>query len=211
MKKIKAILFDMDGVLIEAKDWHYEALNRALGLFGVNISRYDHLVTYDGLPTRKKLVMLSEEKGFPLGLHNFVNELKQLYTMELVYTKCKPTFIHEYALNKLRNEGYKMAVCSNSIRDTICSMMERASLSQFFEFYISNQDVTHGKPNPEIYNTAIKRMNLEPKQCMIIEDNENGIKAAKASGAWVMEVQDVNAVNYENIQMHLRNFEKGLL
>lgn len=53
MPKIKAILFDMDGVLVDAKDWHYEALNQALSLFGMEISRYDHLVTYDGLPTKK--------------------------------------------------------------------------------------------------------------------------------------------------------------
>ena len=55
MTKIKAIVFDMDGVLIDAKEWHYEALNRALGLFGYGISRYDHLSRYDGLPTRRKL------------------------------------------------------------------------------------------------------------------------------------------------------------
>ena len=51
---IKAVIFDLDGVLIEAKDWHYESLNRALGLFGLEIPRDDHLVTYDGLPTKKK-------------------------------------------------------------------------------------------------------------------------------------------------------------
>ena len=59
MKKIKAVLFDMDGVLIDAKDWHYEALNKALGLFGMEINRYDHLNTFDGLPTKVKLQMLS--------------------------------------------------------------------------------------------------------------------------------------------------------
>ena len=52
---IKAVLFDMDGVLIDARDWHYEALNKALAIFGMEINRYDHLVTYDGLPTKKKL------------------------------------------------------------------------------------------------------------------------------------------------------------
>ncbi|STK74080.1 2-deoxyglucose-6-phosphatase [Escherichia coli] len=50
---IKAILFDMDGVLIDAKEWHYEALNKALDLFGMKISRFDHLTTFDGLPTKK--------------------------------------------------------------------------------------------------------------------------------------------------------------
>ena len=74
---IKAIIFDMDGVLIEAKDWHYEALNKSLRLFGYEISRIDHLATYDGLPTRKKLEMLSIERGLPIELHGFVNEMKQ--------------------------------------------------------------------------------------------------------------------------------------
>ena len=97
--KIKAVIFDMDGVLIDAKDWHYEALNKALRLFGVEISRYDHLVTFDGLPTKDKLNMLSLEKKIPTGIHSFVNEMKQIYTMEIVYTSCKPTFYHQFALS----------------------------------------------------------------------------------------------------------------
>ena len=117
--RIKAVIFDMDGVLIEAKDWHYEALNRALGLFGHGISRYDHLVTFDGLPTIMKLDMLSREKNLPRKLHDFINELKQKYTMELVYAHCKPRFHHEYALSKLKSDGYKIGCASNSIRDSI--------------------------------------------------------------------------------------------
>ena len=207
MSKIKAVIFDMDGVLIEAKDWHYEALNKALNLFGMEISRYDHLVTYDGLPTKKKLEMLSTERGLPRELHTFVNNMKQQYTMEIVYASCKPTFHHEYALSKLKNAGYTMAVCSNSIRNTIEIMMKKSSLENYFEFYVSNQDVKNGKPDPEMYNLAIKKLGLTPSECMIIEDNENGIKAAKASGAWVMEVDVVEDVNYQNIQSHLQMFE----
>ncbi len=208
MSKIKAILFDMDGVLIKAKDWHYEALNRALKLFGMEISRIDHLTTFDGLPTKDKLKMLSLEKGLPLGLHEFINELKQQYTMDLVHSLCKPRFHHEYALSKLKEEGYKMAVCSNSIRNTIEIMMQKASLGMYLDFYISNEDVKKGKPDPEMYNKAIERMRLHPKECMIVEDNENGIKAAKASGANVMIVEDIVEVNYENIMKHIGNFQK---
>lgn len=208
MNKIKAVIFDMDGVLIEAKDWHYEALNKALNLFGMEISRYDHLVTYDGLPTRKKLEMLSRERGLPQDLHTFVNDMKQQYTMEIVYARCKPTFHHEYALSRLKNSGYKMAVCSNSIRNTIEIMMEKAALKNNFEFYISNQDVTNGKPDPEMYNKAIEKLGFSPKECMIVEDNENGIKAARASGAWVMEVDAVEDVNYQNLQHHIQLFEE---
>jgi phosphoglycolate phosphatase-like HAD superfamily hydrolase len=77
-KKINAVVFDMDGVLIDAKEWHYDALNKALQLFGFTISRYDHLVTFDGLPTRTKLEMLSREQGLPFELHELINDLKNL-------------------------------------------------------------------------------------------------------------------------------------
>lgn len=196
---IKAVVFDMDGVLIEAKDWHYEALNRALALFGMEISRYDHLVTYDGLPTKKKLEMLSLERGLPIGLHQFINDLKQQYTMEIVYARCKPRFYHEYALSKLKLKGYKMAVCSNSIRNTVEVMLRKASLIDYMEFLISNQEVQHPKPHPQMYITAIERLGISPKECLIVEDNENGIKAAIASGAHVLKVGGVEEVNYQNI------------
>ena len=208
MDKIKAIIFDMDGVLIEAKDWHYESLNKALNLFGMEISRYDHLVTYDGLPTKNKLEMLSAEQGLPVGLHDFINKIKQQYTMQIVYSKCKPTFYHEYALSKLSSDGYKLVVASNSIRSTMEVMMNQSSLMQYLDIMLSSQDVKNGKPDPEIYNKAIKDINLKPNECLIIEDNEHGIKAAKDSGAWVMEVDEVDEVNYHNIQNHIRMIEE---
>ena len=199
VNNIKSVIFDMDGVLIEAKDWHYEALNKALGLFGIEISRYDHLVTYDGLPTKKKLEMLSIERGLPRGLHEFINTMKQQYTMEIIYAKCKPVFYHQFALSRLKSEGYKLAVCSNSVKNTIEVMMEKAKLMEYLEFFLSNQDVVKGKPDPEMYNKAIALLGYTPKECLIVEDNENGIKAARASGAYVLEVNEVTDVTYQTI------------
>ncbi len=207
---IKAVVFDMDGVLIEAKDWHYEALNRALRLFGTEISRYDHLTTFDGLPTKRKLQMLSAQGNLPIELHDFINDMKQRYTMEIVNAHCKPRFIHEYALSKLKARGYRMAVCSNSIRDTIEVMMSKAALSQYLEFIISNQDVTKSKPDPEMYDKAIARMGIAPSECLIVEDNENGIRAARASGAHVLEVADVDDVTYANISKRIIECEKAI-
>ena len=207
MAEIKAIIFDMDGVLIDAKDWHYEALNKALALFGFSISRYDHLVTYDGLPTKKKLEMLTLERGLPKGLHQFINDLKQIYTMEMIFQKCKPVFYHEYALSRLKAEGYKLAVASNSIRQTVELMMEKSNLARYMDLMLSNQDVSKPKPDPEIYNTAITRLGLKPEECLIVEDNQNGIKAAQASGANVMIVSSVEDVNYTNIKANIKKFE----
>jgi len=205
--KIKAVIFDMDGVLIDAKDWHYEALNRALGLFGMEISRYDHLVTYDGLPTRKKLEMLTLERGLPVALHGFLNDLKQAYTMEITATRCRPTFHHQFALSKLRQSGYRIAVCSNSVRASIDLMMQKSALIQYLDFFFSNQDVVNGKPDPEMYDKAIRRLDLSPHECLIVEDNPNGIAAARASGAHVLEVASVEEVNWPNIQSAIERCE----
>jgi len=198
-KKIKAVIFDMDGVLIDAKDWHYEALNKALSLFGYAISRHDHLVTFDGLPTRDKLEMLSRENGLPRSLHSLINQLKQKYTMQIVHSKCAPNFIHQYTLAKLKSQGYRLAVASNSVRNSITVMMDAAGLSQFLDFYLSNEDVVAGKPDPAIYMKAINLLGLESSECLIVEDNPNGLKAAYGSGAHVLEVQEVTDTNYENI------------
>ncbi|ENW98053.1 hypothetical protein F900_03527 [Acinetobacter modestus] len=205
--KIKAIIFDMDGVLVDAKDWHYQALNRALQLFGYQISRYDHLTTYDGLPTSKKLEMLSLESGLPKELHQFINEMKQIYTMEIVYANCKPRFVHEYALSKLKTRGFKLAVASNSIRHTVEVMMDKSKLVQYLDQIVSASDVIKPKPDPEIYLTSIARLGLMPEECLIVEDNDNGIKAARASGAHVLVVKDIHEVNLNNIESQIKHIE----
>jgi beta-phosphoglucomutase len=208
---IRSVVFDMDGVLIDAKDWHYEALNRALGLFGLAISRYEHLTTFDGLPTRQKLNMLSEQYGLPVKLHDFIGEMKQRYTMELVHAYCKPRFIHEFALSRLRAQGYRLAVASNAVRNTIEVMIRRAALDSYFDFYLSNQDVLRPKPDPEIYRTAIGRMNIAPEQCLVVEDNDKGVRAAIGAGAHVLVVQTVDDVTLGNISRRIVEIEGNAL
>lgn len=199
MGKIRAIIFDMDGVLIDAKEWHFEALNRALGLFGYAISRLEHLTTFDGLPTRKKLEMLTLDQGLPRGLHPFLHDMKQQYTTELVHLRCKPVFAHEYALSRLKVAGYKLAVASNSIRATIELMMDKASLRQYLDLIVSNQDVQRSKPDPEMYLTAADQLGLQPAECLVVEDNPHGVKAAEAAGCPVLVVPGVSDVHFANV------------
>lgn len=207
MTKIKCIIFDMDGVLIDARDWHYEALNKALAIFGFEISRHDHLVTYDGLPTKQKLEILSSHSELPKQLHGFINELKQIFTMDITMTQCGPTFCHEFAISRLKAEGYRLAVCSNSVRDTITSMLTKAALIDYFDFYLSNQDVAKPKPDPDIYLKAMERFGLLPSECVILEDNINGIRAATEAGAHVMQIDQVTDVNYVNIKKFIGKVE----
>jgi beta-phosphoglucomutase len=199
MTRIRAIVFDMDGVLIDAREWHYEALNRALALLGYSISRFDHLSTYDGLPTRRKLEMLSMERGLPRPLHDFLNVLKQEYTMQIVHAACRPVFQHEYALSRLKADGYVLGVASNSVRRTVELMMERSDLLPYLSLLLSNEDVEHGKPHPEIYTLAMARLSVGADETLVVEDNEHGVRSAEAAGAHVMVVGSPLDVTYEAI------------
>jgi beta-phosphoglucomutase len=200
---IKAIVFDMDGVLIDAREWHYEALNRALAIIGFEISRVDHLTNFDGLPTRRKLEILSETDSLPFGLHEFINKLKQLYTMEIVATRCKPNFAHEYALSRLKSRGLKVGVASNSIRRTVAEMMEKAQLNSYIDIMLSNEDVEKPKPAADIYLTAMRELGVTPKQTLVVEDNELGIRAAQAAGAHVLQVGDPSEVTLDRIDARI--------
>jgi HAD superfamily hydrolase (TIGR01509 family) len=153
--------------------------------------------------------MLSVEGNLPRELHGFINDMKQRYTMEIVNAQCKPRFNHEYALSKLHAQGYRLAVCSNSIRSTIEVMMNRAALEDYLSFIVSNQDVSKSKPDPEMYTLAITRFGLTPQEVLIVEDNENGLRAARASGAHVLAVADVDEVTYLNIATRIAEIDQA--
>jgi beta-phosphoglucomutase-like phosphatase (HAD superfamily) len=201
--KIKAVLFDLDGVLIDATEWHYEALNRALGLFGYHIARYEHLTTYNGLPTRKKLEMLSVEKGFPRGLHVLANKIKQKYTREEILRSCTPVFEKEFMVRQLKRDGFKLAVCSNSIRESVELMLRGSGILDQFDCILSNEDVSAPKPDPEMYITACQRLGLKPAEAMIVEDAPHGVEAARKSGCLLCRVNGFNEVDYARIKRAL--------
>lgn len=209
MRKVKAILYDMDGVLIDARDWHYEALNLALTPFGMPISRDEHLGTFDGLSTRQKLEILYRARGMPRGLHAFINALKQKHTQALIAAHCRPVFHHRYMLARLSRENFRLAMCSNSVRESVDAMARQASIDEFFEFTLSNEDVKNPKPAPDIYLEAMRRMGCAPDECLVVEDNANGIAAARAAGAHVLMVGDPDDVTYDRVMGALRAIEEG--
>lgn len=198
----------MDGVLVDAREWHYVALNQALGHFGVAINRYEHLTVFDGLPTRKKLEMLSLERGLPRTLHALVNDLKQEYTMQIIAVQCRPTFAHEFALSSLKSSGRRLAVASNSIRRTVDMMMQRTHLARYLDVSLSAEDVASAKPDPSIYLEAMRRLGTAPESTLVVEDNAHGVAAAKASGAHVHVVADPHDVHWPGLQAALDAIEQ---
>lgn len=206
---IKTVLFDMDGVLVDARDWHYEALNRILDKFGMAINMESHLSTYDGLPTKVKLNMLNKTKGLPIRLHAFINEMKQRYTAEMIAQKCKPVFHIQRTLSTLKRNDFSVGVCSNSVQDTVDSIMRSSGLSEYLDIMLSNESVKKPKPDPEIYITGMRMLSASPKETLIVEDNEHGLQAAYASGAHVLKVADPSQVTLENIMQKIAEINEG--
>ncbi len=192
---IKAIIFDLDGVLIDATEWHYEALNDALRLFGFEISREDHLGFYNGLPTSEKLKVLTEKKGLPPGLHETIKEIKRKYTDNRVLQLCSPSHEKQIMLTHLKNKGYQLACCSNAQKYSVLNMLQSAQIDNFFDHIIGNDEGIRPKPAPDIYLATFKMMKLKPEEVVIVEDAVHGIEAAKLSGAKVIAVRGYEDVN----------------
>lgn len=204
----KAILFDLDGVLVNMPDGHYEALNKALALFGARIDEDEHFSYFNGLPSKKKIDELERQGRIPTGLREFINDTKQIYTKEIIPKYCTPDYSKIILLGHLKRNGYKLACCSNSIKETLHLMLKSAHLFDHFDLIIGNDEVKNSKPDPEIYLTAFKRLGVEPRECVIIEDSPHGIESAKASGATVYEVRNTGDVNLSLFESILYNNEK---
>lgn len=199
----KAVIFDMDGVLIDARDWHYEALNDALEMFGYRISREEHLNRFDGLPTKAKLRILSEERGLPWSSHEIINEVKQERTLRIAAQKCYPSPWHLILMASLKRRGLLVGLGTNSIRRTTETMVALAGLSHFFDAIVTNEDVDFAKPNPEIYLKCMQKLGVEPHETLIVEDNDHGVQAAVASGATVCKVDSPEEVTVETLASYI--------
>lgn len=204
--KTKLVIFDLDGVLVEAKNIHYDALNEALGKYA--ISWQEHLSIYDGLKTTQKLQMLTEQKGLPIEEHEVIWETKQHITLQKL-KELKPNQTLQSVMNALVEDGYKIAVCSNSIRKTVLTVLSKLGIMEFMDYIISNEDVQNSKPHPEMYWRAISKMGCLPEETLIVEDSPYGLLAASRSKAHVLRVKNPTEVTYTNIFKKLTEIEMG--
>ena len=197
ISKYKAVLFDMDGVLIDARDWHYEALNQALDIFGLMINRDEHLSRFDGLSTRQKLNMLSEDGRLPLELHSVIEAVKQDRTLRIAAQKCFPNVSHQILISRLKHSGFKVGLVTNSIRKSTEFMLEYAGLLNFMDVVVTNEDVNQGKPSPDGYKLAMSKLGVLPSETLVVEDGDYGVMAATNAGIEVIRVVDPSQVSID--------------
>ena len=210
MSSIKLIVFDLDGVLVEAKNIHFDALNEALTKVnpGYKIGWTEHLNKYDGLKTSQKLELLTQEKGLPSEIHNQVWKTKQELTVRKL-SNLKPNRELVATIKLLYNEGFKLAVCSNSIRRTCLTVLAKLELIEYLDLIISNEDVTNSKPHPEMYWKAISVMSMLPEETLIVEDSPYGLLAAARSKSYILRVKNPTEVTYNNIMDKINTIDYG--
>ena len=207
---IKLIIFDLDGVLVDAREIHYNALNKALASFDEKfiIERDQHLSTYDGLPTRKKIQILIKEKGFPEDLAAELCKRKQDNTAEIIENDIKKDHELINILKLLKEDGYSICVASNSIRETVKMMLLQKGLMKYVDFYYSNQDVKNPKPNTEMYLKCMIATGVNPKETVIVEDSHIGRKCVEQSGSYLCAVRDPNDLTYKKVMETIMSANK---
>ncbi len=199
---IKLVLFDLDGVLIDAKKLHYDALNLALGKT-YSISEEEHTNVYDGRKTREKLDMLTKQKGLPVELHDQIYEKKQNLTIRLI-SDLKPIPEIVKLFKELEWQGYKIGVCSNSIRRTVLTALAKTELMEYCSLTLSNEDVKNSKPHPEMYWKAMSMMGALPEETLIVEDSPPGLLSAQRSRANYVRVDNPYDVTCRKIFANLK-------
>ena len=198
----KLIIFDLDGVLVEAKEIHFDSLNLALKDIDEKfvISWEDHLRTYDGLKTYDKLNLLSKYKGLQLDktiLDKIFNR-KQDYTLDALSNLGRNLkFISLF--EQLKLNGYIIACCSNSVGKTVILSLTNLGIINYFDLILSNESVKYSKPHPEIYWKAMSYFGALPSETLIVEDSPTGLTAAFKSGAKVLRVQNTNDFDFEKL------------
>jgi HAD superfamily hydrolase (TIGR01509 family) len=208
---IKLVVFDLDGVLVESKETHYKALNLALSAIDSKyiISEEDHLRRFDGLPTRKKLELLTAERGLPKEKHEQVWAEKQKLTLSVIDADVKENQEIIELMKDLKGRGVQIFVASNSIRETLGLYLKKLGLLPFIDKIVSNEDVKNPKPHPEIYLRCLVEASVEPKEALVIEDSFVGITSAVKSGANVFRVSSSGDVTKEKVLQEMYNIDNS--
>ena len=202
---IKVVIFDLDGVLVNTKIIHYEALNLALEKFKYKkISINDHVKIFDGLPTLKKLELLNKKGILPKKNFVKINAYKQKITSKILRSKIKK---NKKLINlfKFLKKNYKIAIATNAVNSTLKICLDQLGLKKYVDYKLSNEDINHPKPNPEIYLRIFLKFGIYPSEALIFEDSHYGREAAISSGAQLYPIKTTTDINLKSISSYLKN------
>ena len=200
---IKAIIFDLDGVLVDTKHIHFKALNNALKKFKFKeITINDHIKIYDGLPTSEKLKILRKKNKIPINSFSKIKNYKQKITEHILKKNIKKNKKIINIMKSLHGR-YKIAVATNAVNSTLEICLKKLGISKYVDFKLTNEDIKNPKPNPEIYLRIFIKFGIYPSEALIIEDSHYGREAAISSGAKLFPIKKMSELNIKKIKNNL--------
>ena len=195
--EIKAVLFDMDGLMVDTESLSTEAFINSAKAQGYNMTKEETLKVLGFTKANIYQFWIDYFQGTNVDGKKLVDDHYE-YIENVLYTVGPEKMPYvEKLLKYLRENNYKIAVASSSDTADIKNNLEKTKLEKYIDEIASGAEVENGKPAPDVFLLAAKRLGVDPKDCLILEDSKAGIKAGKASGAMVFMVPDMFTVDKE--------------
>ena len=206
---IKLIIFDLDGVLCDTPDMHYETFSKALKEFtGITVTKKEHDLDFNGLSTKLKLKILQNTHRFTDEIVNKIWIRKQELTEFFIDTYVHIDEEKIRLLKSLKDSGRLLCCASNCIRTTLDKILTRLGIIELFDKTFSNEDVENPKPSSEIYLKAMIYFNCNPANTLIVEDSKVGFIAAKNTNSEVFRVTCSQEVTLKTVQNKLNKIKR---
>ncbi|MFZ1257983.1 MAG: HAD family phosphatase [Candidatus Saccharimonas sp.] len=174
-----AVIFDMDGVLIDSVRFHWQAMNQVLAKYNIHIENSE-LRHYIGQSVIHQLNQISEKFNTPLDVSTIVEELKPI--KEKLQRGIQPKEGVEQLIELLHHNNVPIAIGTSSTTADTERKLTDAGIFHNFEILVTHDDVTKHKPDPAVYLAAAEKLYMQPSQCVVIEDAPSGVEAAKRAG-----------------------------
>lgn len=180
-KYMKAVIFDMDGVLVDSQPYHFKADIDTMAEYGV-IKDQKFYESFAGTLTADRMRTLKEMFGLDVPVEEMTIKRENMILDIMGKEDIKPVLGIPEFLRSIKEKGLTTAVASSSDYKLINLILDRLKIAKYFDSVTSGSDVKRGKPSPDVFLLAAERIGIEPAECLVVEDSENGVKAAKAAG-----------------------------
>lgn len=177
--KIKSVIFDMNGVIIDDEHVHEIAFKDVLSSYGINLTHEEYLKYFAGKTDKDGFINIAEVYGVVLPVKKLLTEKAQIYLKTFPVNKRSYPGVIELIQNLA--EHYTLALSSSSTRQEVNLILREFNLEHYFRVTVSADDISHGKPDPESYLKTAELLNIDPSECVVIEDSKSGVISAKAA------------------------------
>ncbi|UXX78122.1 HAD family phosphatase [Reichenbachiella carrageenanivorans] len=200
---LEAVIFDMDGVIMDSEPIHYETELEIIKRFGVTDYAPEDHAKYVGMRTWDLWTGNIAKYGLDTTAEALTIEGDEAYINALREKDFGPIEGLLPLLNRIQSNGIRMIVASSASRENIKLVLDKFAITDFFEGYVSSQDVKKTKPNPDIFLLAAKTLDVSPEHCVVIEDAKHGVQAAISAGMKCIGYRNLNSGNQDLSKAHI--------